>query len=840
MKRSKNENVDDLSEQDRTYYDHAKRKLKKMGEKTFKIIDDNFEETNEIDYKEMIKIGKQWMEEEEEEWKKETERKNKKKKETEKIIENLEKDYMKGMRIDLQIQDKQNKINELNEKIQSGALFAEDNMKDDRRQLNTLIRQRKALQNDEYYKNMEKNWEEMNKLSFKINKFKRWNLDSLEDFYPEDEYANKDLELSNEERSVYAKFLDEKRGLEQQLLRDKDLVLVLDDELGEFKPIISKDIRNLTEKEENDLKNYLAKAREVEEIVTEYYDQFINNPRMILKNSLDFYMIPEMRLDNYGNLSTNEVNIKALSKPTEDRLNALAKKTWESVQKYLTIPEIDNERSLFIATVEFTRYDLEGNLFDKPPPMHIHINASNLSESIKQIDDFLFNDPIVALESYIALYQGCYDGDKYVSEATFTRVSDLSIGLTNFGNIAHNKERGGAFFGYFINSDIFTPVSEEIIKQYETRKLKYQEPTEEEFEKLRKAFRKCQIIEKSQVTIKNENGKELINPIFDNNCLIHAMIEDKFNPEIIEQMKTVIIGRYSSTKTMNEAMKRFGIHATVKYSVKVCDSEKEYGKTMDSNTVSYGDKDSMTTIELCSVNKHYFLNFDIDNHLYNHVLLKCGIKKTNNKEHSSMYNLITKLFRITNNYHAERTEELTGEDERLEPYFDEPDVIEPFIKITLMDAKVLTSTLHQHVKQLYTPNKFININALLKLTRSNTHQKAERIKKIIEKHSGKKIKNEKKFEELNKKKKLNVRTTKESISGKAWIKMKQIEKETQLMEYYLSQIESYNNQLKELNNKDLKCINIKLNDKINEKNVFYIDFECFAQDVHKSYGACMV
>ena len=315
------------------------------------------------------------------------------------------------------------------------------------------------------------------------------------------------------------------------------------------------------------------------------------------------------------------------------------------------------------------------------------------------------------------------------------------------------------------------------------------------------------------------------------------MIEDKFNPEIIEQMKTVIIGRYSSTKTMNAAMKRFGIRASVKYSVKVCDSEKDHGKKMDSNTVIYGDKDSMTTIELCSINKHYFLNFDIDNHLYNHVLLKCGFKKTGKTEHPSMFNLITKLYRLTKNYHAEQTDEIVSEDERFEPYYDEPDVIEPFIRITLMDGKVLTSSLHQHVDKIYKPNKFTNMKAHTKKTYSNTHQKVERLKKKLEEFKKKQKNNETDFETMkNKNKKFNKITKKEGLGDKAWKKLKQIEQTTQLRENYIKQL----NKIKELSDTDLICNNIKLNEKINDKNVFYVDFECFAKDVHKSYGACMV
>jgi len=62
--------------------------------------------------------------------------------------------------------------------------------------------------------------------------------------------------------------------------------------------------------------------------------------------------------------------------------------------------------------------------------------------------------------------------------------------------------------------------------------------------------------------IVNDKEKELVNPIFDYNCLIHAMIEG-FDQDLIDQMKTVIIGRYSSTSTMNAAMKRFGIRTSV-------------------------------------------------------------------------------------------------------------------------------------------------------------------------------------------------------------------------------------------------------------------------------------
>jgi len=130
---------------------------------------------------------------------------------------------------------------------------------------------------------------------------------------------------------------------------------------------------------------------------------------------------------------------------------------------------------------------------------------------------------------------------------------------------------------------------------------------------------------------------------------------------------------------------------------------------MDSNTVIYGDKNSSGTIELCSISNHYFLNFTIADHLYNHVLLKCGIKKSGKREEPSMYNLITKLFRLTRNYHAEQTEELVEDQERMEPQFEHLEVEEPFIRINVTEQKILTTSLHQFIDNRYTPNRFANI-----------------------------------------------------------------------------------------------------------------------------------
>jgi len=64
---------------------------------------------------------------------------------------------------------------------------------------------------------------------------------------------------------------------------------------------------------------------------------------MIIKNPLNFYIIPEIALDENGQLSTNEVNIKALSKQTEDRLNEKMKNAWEAIQNYLTIPDLEDK-----------------------------------------------------------------------------------------------------------------------------------------------------------------------------------------------------------------------------------------------------------------------------------------------------------------------------------------------------------------------------------------------------------------------------------------------------------------------------------------------------------------
>ena len=143
--------------------------------------------------------------------------------------------------------------------------------------------------------------------------------------------------LTDEERATYARFIDEKRGIDQRIFRDKDQDLYMNDD-GTYRIATNMDVRGLTDEEERDLKNYLAKARQIEDRVTGYYDQFIDNPRMIIKNSLDIYIIPEIRLDENGELSTNEVNIKALSKQTEDRLNEKMKQAWEAIQTFYIHP----------------------------------------------------------------------------------------------------------------------------------------------------------------------------------------------------------------------------------------------------------------------------------------------------------------------------------------------------------------------------------------------------------------------------------------------------------------------------------------------------------------------
>jgi len=840
---------EDLNEEEQKYYAIAERKLKQLGQRFPKVEDDDGNDTKIVDVEEMIDFGKQTEESQNERAKRwaeidEEDRIIEEKERAEKKtimdeIEKLNKSYIKGVKIDLEIRDKQNQINELTDSVEAGSFIDDDKRESDRTKLNKLKREVKDLKKDKFYKNMNENWEKMNNLSFKINKFENLYLKDLEEYYPETETENDDIILTDEERATYARFVDEKRGVDQRIFRDKDQDLYMQDD-GTYRVATNMDVRGLTKKEERDLKNYLAKSREIEKRVTEYYDQFIDNPRMIIKNSLDFYIVPEITLDENGQLSTNGVNIKALSKQTEDRLNEKMKNAWEAVQNHLTIPDL-GDKSLFIATVQFARYNMDGEVIDQPKPIHIHITSADLAEKIKQVDDFLFGDPITTLQSYIANSAGRYTAEEYIMEATYTKVSNLTIEITNFGSVQHNKDRGGAFFDYFINSDIFTPASKEAIKDYETRKLKYQEPTEKEFEKLRKAFRKCQIIEKSQITVKtivNDKEKEVVNPIFDNNCLIHAMIMSKdFEPELIEQMKTVIIGRYSSTSTMNAAMKRFGIHASVKYDKKVCEYQKGKGKTMDSYTRSYGDEKSIETIALCSINKHYFLNFDIPDHLYNHVFLKCGIRKSGNTEHSSMYNLITKLYRLTRNYHAEQTDELVEDHEVMEPFYEHVDVEEPFIRITVMEKKILTTSLHQFIDNRYIPNRFANIKEHAKRTHSNTHQKIESLKKNIEEMKKKQKKNDEEFEKLkNKQKKFDKKTGKTELGDKAYIKLKKIEKANQLREHYIKQLE----QITDLNDTDLNCNNIKLNEKIDDKNIFYVDFECFATDRHKSYGACMV
>jgi len=75
-------------------------------------------------------------------------------------------------------------------------------------------------------------------------------------------------------------------------------------------------------------------------------------------------------------------------------------------------------------------------------------------------------------------------------------------------------------------------------------------------------------------------------------------------------------------------------------------------------------------------------------------------------------------------------------------------------------------------------------------------------------------KNDAEFEKLkNKQKKFDKKTGKTKLGDKAYIKMKKIEKTNQLREHYIEQLE----QIMDLNDTDLNCNNIKLNEKINTK-----------------------
>jgi len=109
---------------------------------------------------------------------------------------------------------------------------------------------------------------------------------------------------------------------------------------------------------------------------------------------------------------------------------------------------------------------MDGEVIDRPETIHIHITSADLAEKIKKVDDFLFGDPMVIIKSLIANCAGRYSAEEYILAATYKKFSNLTIEITNFGSVRQNKDRGGAFFNYFINSDIFTPASEELIKEY--------------------------------------------------------------------------------------------------------------------------------------------------------------------------------------------------------------------------------------------------------------------------------------------------------------------------------------------------------------------------------------
>ena len=54
------------------------------------------------------------------------------------------------------------------------------------------------------------------------------------------------------------------------------------------------------------------------------------------------------------------------------------KQAWESIQNHLTIPDLE-DKALFVATVQFARYNMDGEVIDRPKPIHIHITSADIA-----------------------------------------------------------------------------------------------------------------------------------------------------------------------------------------------------------------------------------------------------------------------------------------------------------------------------------------------------------------------------------------------------------------------------------------------------------------------------
>ena len=220
------------------------------------------------------------------------------------------------------------------------------------------------------------------------------------------------------------------------------------------------------------------------------------------------------------------------------------KNVWKTIKQQITI-ESSPESSWKIT---FNYHNITGANRDFTMKT---INADNIQDTITQMDNLIMNGTLFGnKEQYTDMLERLsnqYSDGTAGGEIEYPELLMLkNIFISRSSNETNaNKSRGGGFFGYHINGNMFTKCEIDDLgqKRKDGKKYVYDEEVEDEVIEI---FERCQIFE--SLVISNEKGTKLRDE-FRDNCFIHSLknLDEPLPKKMIKEIQHMIYKRVLRT-----------------------------------------------------------------------------------------------------------------------------------------------------------------------------------------------------------------------------------------------------------------------------------------------------